>query len=133
MNNLDLHVLMAGSAALILVLTIAMITTRRLLALANTVATQAAKIVSLENSLTALLSCSRRIGDRIGDVERIDRTLQKQIDKLSFSNDDGQIAIEHAMKLLASGRDMHEVTQICDLTEGEVEILQNLSRYQSAA
>ena len=133
MNNLDLHVLMAGSAALILVLTIAMITTRRLLALANTVATQAAKIVSLENSLTALLSCSRRIGDRIGDVERIDRTLQKQIDKLSFSNDDGQIAIEHAMKLLASGRDMHEVIQICDLTEGEVEILQNLSRYQSAA
>ncbi len=94
---------------------------------------QARRIELLESDLSALLSCSRNIGDRIGDVERTDRTLQKQLDQLSYNRDDGQVAIEHAMKLLASGQDMKEVTRICELSEGEVEILQNLSRYRSAA
>ena len=89
-------------------------------------------LLGLERDLAALLSCSRRIGDRIGDGERSWRTLQKQLDRLQHSGDD-QLAVEHAMKLLNNGLDMKEITEICDLTAGEVEILQNLSRHRQAA
>lgn len=89
-------------------------------------------LLGLERDLGALLSCSRRIGDRIGDGERSWRTLQKQIDRLQVS-DDNQLSVEHAMKLLNSGLPLREITEICDLTAGEVEILQNLSRHRQAA
>lgn len=96
------------------------------------IADQHKHLLGLERDLAALLSCSRRIGDRIGDGERSWRTLQKQLDRLQHSGDD-QLAVEHAMKLLNNGLAMKEITEICDLTAGEVEILQNLSRHRQAA
>lgn len=87
----------------------------------------------LDSRFGALMSCSRRIGDRFSEVERHDRSLQKQIDTLKLGHDDGQVAIEHAMKLLANGSQMEDVTNICDLTQGEVEILRNLTQFRSAA
>ncbi len=89
-------------------------------------------LLGLERDLGALVSCSRHIGDRIGDGERSRRTLQKQLDRLQFS-DDNQLAVEHAMKLLNSGLPLKEITDICDLTAGEIDILQNLSRHRQAA
>ncbi len=108
-------------------------TRRRLAAHSAAHAGLARRLATLEGDIGALLSCSRRIGERIGDAERTDRTLQKQIDKLRFHGEDSQVAVEHAMKLLATGLEMKEVTRVCELTEGEVEILQNLSRFRSAA
>lgn len=87
----------------------------------------------LDQTVTALLSCSRRIGDRIGSRERAERTLQKQIDRIQISRDDGQLAVEHAMKLLERGTEMAEVARICDLSDGEIEILQNLARFRNVA
>lgn len=104
---------------------------RRISACNHLIQEQARRITLLENDLGALLSCSRHIGDRIGHAERVDRTLQKQLDKLAFNRDDGRVAVEHAMKLLASGQAMQEVTRVCELSEGEVEILQNLSSYRT--
>lgn len=91
------------------------------------------RLTTVEGDLGAILSCSRTIGQRIGDAERTDRTLQKQIDKLRFHGEDNQVVVEHAMKLLASGQDLADVTRICGLSAGEVEILQNLSRFRPAA
>ncbi|MGR8918598.1 MAG: DUF2802 domain-containing protein [Gammaproteobacteria bacterium] len=105
----------------------------RLRRLEAALADRSERIARLEADLAALLSCSRRIGDRIVDVERSDRTLQKQIDRLACERDEGSVAVEHAAKLLAAGRDLAEITELCDLTAGEVEVLQNLSRFRPAA
>lgn len=101
-------------------------------ALEQRLADHAHRIEVLERDLGALLSCSRRVGDRLGQGERTQRQLQKQLDKLHFDDDD-RVAAEHAMKLLDTGLPLEEVTRLCDLTRGEVEILQNLARHRRAA
>ena len=100
--------------------------------LRRTVEAQAERTLSLERDLQAILACSRRIAERLGAGERLQRSLQTQLDKLR-SADDNQVAVQHAMKLLNSGVDLKNVTAICELSEGEVEILQNLARHQQAA
>lgn len=97
------------------------------------VAGQAHKIGRLEADLAALIACAREVGTRVGATERAERLLQKQLDQLALVRDDSQVAVEHAMKLLERGQSMNEVTRICELSEGEVEILQNLARYRPAA
>ena len=84
----------------------------------------------VDQDLTALLQCSRRIGDRLGENERAQRTMQKQIDSAPVG-DENEVAIKHALELLENGWALSEVTEICDLTHGEVEILQNLTRHQN--
>ncbi len=101
-------------------------------ALRYTTIVQADRLATLERDLAALLTCSRGMAERLAKAESQQRRLQTQLDKLT-SNDDKQLAVEHAMKLLNSGMDLKNVTSICELSEGEVEILQNLARHQRAA
>ena len=84
----------------------------------------------VDQDLTTLLQCSRRIGDRLGENERAQRAMQKQIDSAPVG-DENEVAIKHALELLENGWALSEVTEICDLTHGEVEILQNLTRHQN--
>lgn len=105
---------------------------RALRALRYTTAAQADRVATLERDLAALLTCSRGMAERLATAETQQRRLQTQLDKLT-SNDDNQVAVQHAMKLLKSGVDLKNVTSICELSEGEVEILQNLARHQQAA
>jgi hypothetical protein len=93
---------------------------------------QAERVATLERDLAALLTCSRGMAERLAQAETQQRRLQTQLDKLS-SHDDNQLAVQHAMKLLNSGVDLKNVTSLCELSEGEVEILQNLARHQRAA
>ena len=94
--------------------------------------TQAERAATLERDLAALLTCSRGMAERLAQAETQQRRLQTQLDKVT-SNDDNQLAVQHAMKLLNSGVDLKNVTSLCELSEGEVEILQNLARHQRAA
>ncbi len=94
--------------------------------------TQSERVATLERDLAALLTCSRGMAERLTHAETQQRRLQTQLDKLT-SNDDNQLAVQHAMKLLNSGVDLKNVTSLCELSEGEVEILQNLARHQRAA
>ncbi len=105
---------------------------RALRALQFTSAAQADRVATLERDLGALLTCSRGMAERLAKTESQQRRLQTQLDKLT-SNDDNQLAVQHAMKLLNSGVDLKNVTSLCELSEGEVEILQNLARHQRAA
>lgn len=93
---------------------------------------QAERVATLERDLAALLTCSRGMAERLAQAETQQRRLQTQLDKLT-SHDDNQLAVQHAMKLLNSGVDLKNVTSLCELSEGEVEILQNLARHQRAA
>ncbi|MEQ8233869.1 MAG: DUF2802 domain-containing protein [Gammaproteobacteria bacterium] len=108
---------------------------RRQRALAATVTAQAARIDGLERDLGAILSCSRRIGERLGDSERARAGLQKQLDRLRHHAEGGDehLAVEHAMKLLEGGLPLEEVVRVCELSEGEAEILQSLARFRAAA
>lgn len=94
-------------------------------------ATQGEQLAAVQRDLTALLTCARRLGDRVGQHERTQRVLRKQLDQV-MASDEAQVAVQHAIKLLSSGVDMKNVTDICELSEGEVEILQNLARHQHA-
>ncbi len=105
---------------------------RALRGLSMTVTLQAERIVALERNLSALLTCSRGVAERLGTTEKQQRSLQTQVAKLSNA-DDNQVAVQHAMKLLNSGLDLKNVTTLCELSEGEVEILQALARHQRAA
>jgi hypothetical protein len=105
---------------------------RALRALRYTTAAQTDRVATLERDLAALLTCSRGMAERLAQTESQQRRLQTQLDKLN-SNDDNQLAVQHAMKLLNSGVDLKNVTSLCELSEGEVEILQNLARHQRAA
>ncbi len=105
---------------------------RALRALRHTTTVQADRVATLERDLAALLTCSRGIAERLTKTETQQRRLQTQLDKLG-SNDDKQLAVQHAVKLLNSGVDLKNVTALCELSEGEVEILQNLARHQRAA
>ena len=96
------------------------------------VGAQAERMATLERDLAALLSCSRGMAERLATSEDQQRRLQTQLDKL-HSADDQQLAVQHAMKLLNSGVDLKNVTDLCELSEGEVEILQNLARHRQAA
>lgn len=105
---------------------------RVLRGLQATVATQGERLAALERDLAALLSCSRGMAERLAKTEGQQRRAQTQLDKL-HSADDNQQAVAHAMKLLNSGVDLKNVTDLCELSEGEVEILQNLARHRQAA
>ena len=96
------------------------------------VGAQTERMATLERDLVALLSCSRGIAERLAKSADQQRRLQTQLDKL-HSADDKQLAVAHAVKLLNSGVDLKNVTDLCELSEGEVEILQNLARHRQAA
>lgn len=87
------------------------------------------RIEILEADFRALLECSRTIGNRINRCDHAERVMQKQIDKLQVQ-DDSQVAIQHAMTLLRQGFELDEVTGICDLSHGEVEILAGLTQWK---
>jgi hypothetical protein len=96
------------------------------------VSAQIERIAGTERAFAALLDCSRTIGRRLVEQDLARRALQRELDKLA-NQDDTQLAVQHAMKLLDSGLDARNVVSICDLSEGEIELLESLARYQRAA
>lgn len=105
---------------------------RRARTLAEDVLVQTEQLQATQSELAALIACSRRIGERLNESERLQRTLQKQLDRLQASGDD-QAAVQQAMKFLRNGLALEEVTRLCELSQGEVEILQRLVSHQDAA
>ena len=105
---------------------------RALRAATMTLAVQGERIATLERDLAALLTCSRGMAERLAVSEKQQRGLATQVAKLANA-DDTQLAVQHAMRLLNSGVDLKNVTSICELSEGEVEILEALARHQRAA
>lgn len=103
----------------------------KLRALTRQVGDQAQELSRLNGDLGALLECSRTIGSRLGASERSQREMKKRIEQVQL-DDTNQVAIQHAMKLLDNGWEMTEVKEICDLTHGEIEILQSLRQHKAA-
>jgi hypothetical protein len=102
---------------------------RRIRQLQTALVEQTKHNARLDQDLTALLECSHRIGERLAGAERTQRAMQKQLDTAP-ADSENEVAVKHALKLLENGWKLTEITEICDLTHGELEILQNLTRHQ---
>ena len=69
----------------------------------------------------------------VSDAESFDRRMHKQLVRIQLERYGNHLMVEHAMKLLPSGHNLTEVTQVRGLSEGEVEILTDRARSQPAA
>ena len=78
--------------------------------------------------LRALINCSKNVGDRLHDSQCSQKRLRSELDRLRNSHDN-QRAVDHAMKMLREGVELTEIRKVCDLSTGEVNLLQNLSRF----
>jgi hypothetical protein len=95
---------------------------------------QTARVMTLERNFGAVLACSRGLANRFENGQRLQQTLQKQLDKLKHQGgDENQLAVQHAMKLIRGGASLDEVKDVCELTAGEAEILESLARHRAVA
>lgn len=127
-------IMTAGAVLAVLVMALGMTVARqgaRLRRLRKELTTHAAEISRLNAEFSALLECSRTMGRRLGESERTHRQMQKRIEQVQ-TDDTDQVSIQHAMKLLDNGWQMTEVKEICDLTHGEIEILESLRQHKAA-
>lgn len=88
----------------------------------------------LANDVTALLNCSRNIGEMVKSQDETQHSLLKKIDVLDLNHTPAvQPAFERVHKLVAQGLAIDEIADICDLGRGEVELLSHMAERRSAA
>ncbi|MBI4696156.1 MAG: DUF2802 domain-containing protein [Gammaproteobacteria bacterium] len=124
----------AGASAVTLVVVLAALRaqSRRIAALTAAVDTERRQRDALEQQFQALLTCSRELGDRVREQSRRERTILAQIQHTEPSADT-EAAIAQAGKLMAKGMPLDEISDLCDLTQGELELLARLQRRPEAA
>lgn len=105
---------------------------RRLAALEAAIAAERAQRIALEQQFQALLTCSRELGDRIREQSKRERTLLARLQHTE-PRADTEAAIAQAGKLMARGMPLDEISDLCDLTQGEIALLARLKRHPEAA
>lgn len=89
---------------------------------------------ALAQDVSALLSCSQNIGERVRSHDETQHSLLKKIDVLDLNRTPAvQPAFERVHKLVAQGLGIDEIADICDLGRGEVELLSHMAQRRSAA
>lgn len=89
---------------------------------------------ALAQDVSALLSCSQNIGERVRSHDETQHSLLKKIDVLDLNRTPAvQPAFERVHKLVAQGLGIEEIADICDLGRGEVELLSHMAQRRSAA
>lgn len=86
----------------------------------------------LERQVDALLACSREIGEQVREQTRRQRSIVEQLNRLDHHSGD-DAAIGQAGKLLEKGVSLNEISDLCDLSQGELELLARLSPTRQAA
>lgn len=86
----------------------------------------------LERQVDALLACSRAIGEQVREQTRRQRSIVEQLNQLDHHSGD-DAAIGQAGKLLEKGVSLNEISDLCDLSQGELELLARLSPTRQAA
>lgn len=86
----------------------------------------------LERQVDALLACSREIGEQVREQTRRQRSIVEQLNQLDHHSGD-DAAIGQAGKLLEKGVSLNEISDLCDLSQGELELLARLSPTRQAA
>lgn len=105
---------------------------RRQAGLAALLQTEREQRCQLERDLTALLACSREIGERTRRQGTRQRSLIDQLNQLEQHVDSGA-GIEQAERLMENGLALEQISSICHLSQGEAALLERWARHRKAA
>lgn len=105
---------------------------RRLRALGRELAAERHRGEQLERDLQALLGCSREVADRLRDQWQKQRSLHEQLRQLQNSVDQGS-PIEQAELLMEKGLSLEQISSLCQLSQGEVDLLARWAKHRRAA
>ncbi|MGH8596656.1 MAG: DUF2802 domain-containing protein [Gammaproteobacteria bacterium] len=86
----------------------------------------------LDEDLQALLNCSRALGARFQQQSELQHSLSIQIRNLARQPTSGG-ALPDAQRLLSEGLQVEQVATLCELSQGEAELLVKWRQRQRAA
>ncbi|HMM77683.1 MAG TPA: DUF2802 domain-containing protein [Gammaproteobacteria bacterium] len=86
----------------------------------------------LARDLSALLDCSREIGARLREQGQRQKTVMERVNEIAEVVD-GAPALEHVERLLADGMGVDQIKRVCELSQGEAQLLERWKRHRSAA
>ncbi|MSQ67362.1 MAG: DUF2802 domain-containing protein [Gammaproteobacteria bacterium] len=105
---------------------------RRITTLATALAAQCKAGEQVTRDLAALVGCSRELGERLGQHSAKQKAVVERLNEMAQQMDGG-LAITQAERLLASGLEMDQISQICALSQGEAALLERWKQQRSAA
>ena len=86
----------------------------------------------LARDLAALLECSRTIGGRLREQTQRQKSVLERVNEIA-QHVDGAPALEHVERLLADGLGVEQIQRVCELSQGEAQLLERWNRHRSAA
>lgn len=87
---------------------------------------------ALGRDLVALLDCSREIGVRLQDQGQRQKSVLERVNEIAEAVD-GTPALAHVERLLADGLGVDQITRVCELSQGEAQLLERWKRHRTAA
>jgi len=105
---------------------------RRVDYLARVLAAERTEREELGRELSALLGCSREIGARLREQGQRQRSVIERVNEIAEAVD-GAPALEHVERLLADGLGVDQIKRVCELSQGEAQLLERWKRHRSAA
>ncbi len=120
------------AVGLLTVAVVVSILSRRVRRLAGQLAGERVQREQIQNDLQALLACSRELGDRLREQLQKQRALGEQVKHLRTDADQAS-PIEQAELLLEKGLSLEQISNLCQLSHGEAELLARWAKHRRAA
>jgi len=105
---------------------------RRVDALAAALDAERSARADLARDLSALLDCSRAIGSRLREQGQRQKSVMERVNEIA-QHVDGTPSLEHVERLLADGLGVEQIQRVCELSQGEAQLLERWKRHRSAA
>ncbi len=105
---------------------------RRVEGLARELHAERAARAELARDLSALLDCSREIGARLREQGQRQKNVMERVTEIAEAVD-GAPALAHVERLLADGLGVDQIRRVCELSQGEAQLLERWKRHRAAA
>lgn len=90
--------------------------------------------LALENDVQGLLACSKNIGERVLSQDAQQNKMLKKLDVIDLYRDPSEGAsYDQVHRMIEQGIGVDEIAEICDLRQGEVELLSHIASHRTAA
>ena len=89
---------------------------------------QKKRMVSFRSELQALLLCSRGVGEQLHDQQEQFRDIQDRQEALELNEGSQPVQYQQIMAMMGSDVNESRVMDQCDLTKGELELMQHLKK-----
>lgn len=105
---------------------------RRIDRLGRELATERGAREDLSRDLAALFDCSREIGARLREQGQRQKSVIERVNEIAEAVDSGP-ALEQVERLLADGLGVEQISRVCELSQGEAQLLERWKRHRTAA